>query len=229
MEPLHAFEQFRTIHPLRQEEYNPTPENIRRWVWHIKERNNRPAIQPHHVDTSALNALRKERAVLYYRDFPRQTQAFYSLVASCFPGRQVFACGSRVRGDYFDETLDTRAARRSGGKPEKPSDFDFWVGDNQPEAHALPVGADRARCRIPETEKIPLPMWDFSKLPEHEHATIIRLLGSNDLWALAEIHNRYSLSERHICCDVLTAQRWFVWAVEQGIIKATDAYVENKQ
>lgn len=229
MEPHRVFDQFQILHPLRQEQYNPTPGNVQRWLWHIKARQACPVTQPYFPDTSALDALRHERGVLCFKDFPRQTQAFYNLIASCFPGRQVFACGSRVRGDYFDETLDTRAARRSGGKAEKPSDFDFWVGDNLPETHPLPPGADRARCRIPETEKIPLPMWDFSKLPEHEHPNVIRLLASNDLWALAEIHNRYDLSERHICCDVLTAQRWFVWAVAQGIIKDTNAYVESKQ
>lgn len=229
MEARHVFEQFQHIHPLSREEYRPTAENVRRWQWHINARNNGPATLPYFVDTSALEVLRQNRGVSNFKDFPRATQVFYNLIASCFPGRPVFACGSRVRGDYLDETLDTTTARRSGGKAGKVSDFDFWVGDNSPEAYPLPPGADRARCRIPESEKVLLPMWDFSKLPDHEHANVIRLLGTNDLWALAEIHNRYNLSERHICCDVLTAQRWFAWAVSQGIIKDANAYVENKQ
>ena len=51
-------------------------------------------------DLSGVDHLRQLRGVKTFADFPRSTQDIYLQVARCFPGWQVWAVGSRVRGDY---------------------------------------------------------------------------------------------------------------------------------
>lgn len=220
-----VFDTFMALHPLSQERFSPSRANLRRWEWHIQAAQVKKRYPAFIQDNSILDLIRNNRRVRSFNDFPEATALVYVLVASCFPGQQVWACGSRVRGDYMEDgdAPEILEARRLAGKSPKFSDFDFWVNSLADPIHPLPEKCDRARCRIPEFEKIPLPMWDFKKLPENEHARVIELLQTNDLAGLAEIHNKYQLSERHICCDLVTAQRWFAWAVTEGIIKSIPA------
>ena len=176
-------------------------------------------------DTSEIEKLRSKRRISRFKDFPWPTAKRYMDIAGAYPGKQVYACGSRVRGDYIDifikDAFKIRLARVNAGMADKKeSDFDFWV-----EPNSVPVGivsrrADRCRLRIPENEKIPLPMWDFSKLPESEFESVKSLLAANDIQALVKIHDRYQLSEYSYCCSGIEGVRnWFQWAVNQGIIK----------
>lgn len=143
----------------------------------------------------------------------------YQRIASCYPWAQVYAVGSRVRGDHADGSKKTEQARACGGKANKWSDYDYWVISDKPSVHRPPAGSDRVKCRVPQHEKIPVPMWDFSKLPASEHQEVRRLLCTNDLIALVRLHNKYHLSDNVYCCDLVAAQRWFAWAVENGLIK----------
>lgn len=182
-------------------------------------------------DTTGIDALRKVRRVAKYSDFPHYTKAVYCGVAACYPGAQVYACGSRVRGDYMDwvnmentdgfTSKEVLQARADAGMMEKyDSDFDYWVEPEYTYVSELPTNTDRCRVRVPENEKIPLPMWDFSKLPESEHENVKRLLQSNDIQGLVRIHDKYGLSEYQYCCSgVEGVKNWFNWAVETGAIK----------
>lgn len=207
------------MHPLNAETFNPTEDNIRRWLWHLKEYGARPVFEKFEFDFSALDRLRSRRRIRLFSQFPKDTMLVYQRIASCYPWAQVYAVGSRVRGDYADGKKKTAEARSSGGKANKWSDYDYWVATDKPPAHLLPGGADHVRCRVPAHEKILVPMWDFSKLPDHEHQNVRRLLQTNDLVALVRIHDKYRLSANVYCCDLISAQRWFAWAVENNLVK----------
>lgn len=176
-------------------------------------------------DKQYIEDLRHIYRVSKYRYFPLEARDVYKKIAGCFPGVQVYACGSRVRGDYIEkESLifwQIKDARmKAGMAPKEDSDFDFWVAPEFMPVSDLPPFADRCRLRIPKNEKIPLPMWDFSKLPESEHARVKALLSQNDIQGLVKIHDKYQLSEYSYCCSGIEGVRnWFTWAIEQGIVK----------
>lgn len=59
--------------------------------------------------------------------------------------------------------------------------------------------------------------WDFTKLPQTEHAAVLEAYATNDARKLLEIHDKYELSPHKYCCiDGLMA--WFAWAIKNGII-----------
>jgi len=113
-------------------------------------------------DLSGVEALRKLRGVKSFDQFPESTKAVYLAVAKCFPGWQVYAIGSRVRGDYVDrfEGSAIYAARyRAGMKSKIESDFDFLVSPDAVQVGELPENTERVRCRIPENERIEIPIF----------------------------------------------------------------------
>lgn len=117
---------------------------------------------PIKYDLSGVERLRKLRGVKTFDDFTESTRDVYLAVAKCFPGWQVWAVGSRVRGDYVLETDGEwiRAARAKAGMKEKrESDFDFLVSPDAVQVGELPPGAERVRCRIPENERIEIPIF----------------------------------------------------------------------
>ena len=59
--------------------------------------------------------------------------------------------------------------------------------------------------------------WDFSRLPEHEHATVIEAYKTNDARKLIEIHDQYKLSPHQYCC-ASGLMSWYAWAIENGTI-----------
>lgn len=113
-------------------------------------------------DLSGVEELRKTRGVKTFADFPERTQEIYLQVAKCFPGWQVWACGSRVVGHYVDKRdgEEIRRARIDAGIKDKiESDFDFLVEPNANQSGKLPDGAERVRCKIPSNEKIKVPIY----------------------------------------------------------------------
>lgn len=64
--------------------------------------------------------------------------------------------------------------------------------------------------------------WDFSRLPESEHARVIELMEAGKWWALVEIHNKYALSDSNYCCSntLKGLKNWYKHGVETGQIKA---------
>lgn len=113
-------------------------------------------------DFSGVEILREIRGVRLFDQMPLYAQRVYLQVAKCFPGVQVWACGSRVRGDYVepgDGDWIREARRNAGMKPKYESDFDFLVSPDAVQVGELPQNCERVRCRIPENERIPIPIF----------------------------------------------------------------------
>lgn len=175
-------------------------------------------------DTKDIEAIRAKYGVKDFAEFNQYVADSFRFIADAYPGVQVYACGSRVRGDYISawhpEFWRVKDARlRAGMANKNTSDYDYWI---PPEIETVPGNSmfDRVRVRIPENEKIPIPMWDFSKLPESEHVNVKALLSANDIQSLVKIHDRYGLSPHSYCCSGIEGVKaWFEWAINQGIIK----------
>lgn len=113
-------------------------------------------------DLSGVERLRKLRGVKTFDDFPETTKAVYLAVAKCFPVWQVWAVGSRVRGDYVNEKYGEfiREVRAKAGMRNKiESDFDFMVAPDAVQVGELPPNTERVRVRIPDSEKIEIPIF----------------------------------------------------------------------
>ena len=113
-------------------------------------------------DLSGVEHLRQLRGVKTFAGFPQSTQDIYLQVARCFPGWQVWAVGSRVRGDYVTAICgsDVHLAREQAGmKTRLWSDYDFLVSPEAVQTGELPPNTERVKCRIPETEKIKIPIF----------------------------------------------------------------------
>lgn len=117
---------------------------------------------PVHRDLSGVEELRKLRGVKTFEEMPLYVQRVYLEVARCFPNIQVWACGSRVRGDYIEpgDYFFVKIAREMAGmKPKKESDFDFFIYGKAHPVCALPPNTELVKCRIPEKELIAIPIF----------------------------------------------------------------------
>lgn len=113
-------------------------------------------------DYSGVETLRNIRGVRSFDQFPPNTQAVYLAVARCFPDVQVWACGSRVRGDYVlpdDGDWIREQREKAGMKPKQESDFDFWIEGTPEPVEELPPNTEQAKCRVPENEKVMIPIY----------------------------------------------------------------------
>lgn len=161
--PFATWLKFRLLHPFNRESYNQTPENMARWKYHILATEKVPALKVIKVDNNVLILLRGEYRVTRFQDFPQETKWVYEAIARRFPGSQVYACGSRVRGDYVDSVKDAGmidARLRAGMKARYLSDYDFWVEPGAQQVGDLPENTDRCRLRIPENEKVQIPIYE---------------------------------------------------------------------
>lgn len=84
----------------------------------------------------------------------------------------------------------------------------------------LPEWADVLFAGVPDNEKVPIPMWDFTRLPKDKHAEVIELFNNQRWGLLMQIHNDYALSPNVYCCNEAPIIRYFTWAIENGKIKA---------
>ncbi len=208
--------------PLRKEPYDPTPGNLRRWQWHISQSEAMEKGDPIEKNDWLLNSIRCSRWAYSFSDFPEKTRAVYAAISARFPGAQVWACGSRVRGDYVDgpDDIILRAARRLARMKDKEfSDFDFWTAPDAEQVGALPENVDRCRVRVPENEKIAIPMWEFDKLPPEEHTQVAQWIDQGNWGKLAAVHDKYALSPHSYCCDIEGLKNWFRWGLQNGKIK----------
>lgn len=221
-----TWQRFRLAHPHSREPFIDTPANRLRWEYHLQEVQQ---MQERDAIIASENILQRFfsglRAPASFEKMDVQTQQRYGMIYDCFPGVQIFACGSRVNGDYVDAWSEPhiREMRRALGKAEKvESDFDFWVPSNISPVFDLPTFADRLFYLPAGERKIPVPMWDFSKLPEHEHAGAIEATQNARVGALILLHDRYQLSPYSYCgCsgDEQAVLRHFRAAIDGGKIK----------
>jgi len=68
--------------------------------------------------------------------------------------------------------------------------------------------------------------WDFSKLPEREHAVAGKAVADADIDTLRGLMNKYRLSNYNYCCgDETGIYTWFRDAVEKKIINAENVII----
>lgn len=177
-------------------------------------------------DTKGIDEIRAKYGVSDYSQFKDFHKYYWKLLSGMYPGVQVYACGSRVRGDYIEpghpEFCNVKEARVKAGMSQKgTSDYDYWLPSKIKKSVSFShTYFDRVRVRVPDNEKIPIPMWDFSKLPESEHSNVKAALLANDIQSLVKIHDRYGLSPHSYCCSGIEGVKaWFEWAIKQGIVK----------
>lgn len=231
----YVYDEFKHLFPNNREEFVPTPENVARWDWHIRQKNGERKAREwvYEFDPETVEearALARSRKPENFEAMPEHAKTAYRFIASIFPDRQIWVCGSRATGEYMGERDGGNIVRmrRILGKSDKKkvSDYDFWMAVGPGETRGdiiklLPSWADFVPSGIPGAEKIAVPMyeWDFNKLPEHEHQRVIEAYEANRVGVLMAIHNDYRLSPEHYCCEGKAVVRWFKWAIENGTIK----------
>ena len=231
LNPLHLndmtayeiFHAFKTVCPNSSDKFRPTLENIAHWKFQICRAREQQQFEPITLNKEPLEKIKQLRRFENFGEMPEYMQLKYLRIASCFPGFQVWAAGSRVDGSYVEGWSEPEVfeARELAGKQKKIcSDYDFVVHPDAVAYYPLVLAFVKAdRLKVRTQTKIKIPMWSFDKLPETEHKEVIRLLNKNDEAGLAAIHNQYRLSPHDYCCDLLPVVRHFAWAVEQGLIK----------
>jgi hypothetical protein len=228
------FADFKALHPNNREPFDPTFDNLVRWEQAVRNARQRQGAEtkPFNVpDGSKSRQFADLRMVSSFDQFPAPTKKRYMEIAAMFPGRRVYATGSRVTGEYVDEGAQDIVLKMRADllkKPVKESDYDFTLdfepGEDIEKLRAsLPQWADLVQ-RLPEGEpKILIPMWDFTKIPAERHAEIADMVAKKQWGRLMDIHNEYRLTEQTMCCNSDAARRWFTWAVENGVIKGSAA------
>lgn len=160
-----VWEKFKSIHPDTKEVPVFTPENVHRWLYHIREYFGRGAFKSVKLDTLDLEKIRTLRVVKNFAGFSKGQQESYTEIAKCFPGVQVYACGSQVRGDWFDFCLPNAetiiaARQKAGMRVDRYSDFDFWVAGGVEPSSQLPSSTDRFRGKFNEKEMVAIPIYN---------------------------------------------------------------------
>lgn len=225
------FDRFKQAYPHSIETYNPTMDNVRRWQWSLQQADIRqtterkdftmPSGQPR------AKALARSRAVGVFSRLPALDRGKFLYLAALFPGRRVYATGSRTNGEWVDADSPGSIRQMRADLLKKDvvaSDYDIaldFTPDDDIDAlrKLLPPWGDLI-VRVPDGEpKIEIPMWDFSKLPVELHDEIVDLVERHQWGQLMAIHNDYGLTDTMFCCDHRPAQEWFTYAVNKGIIK----------
>lgn len=215
------YKKYKAAYPASAEPFDPSAKNIARWETALSNKAKADAITGDAIllDFCDIEALRSARAVKEYSEFPPQTQKVYQAVKEAFIGVPCFACGSRVRGDHVDfwnecDGAIRRARAKAGMRDKQESDFDFWVSGEHEAQCDIPLNSERVRTKISKKEMVELPDWDFSKLPETEHARVIELINM-EAWAkLLIIHDQYKLSPYSYCCDLEGFKKWWRHGIE---------------
>lgn len=235
------FEKFKALHPGNNEAFEPSLENLRRWNWAVREANRRNSVEYEKfgdVDPKLVvsaQALAESRSSRSFGRLPQYIRTKFEELASFFPGRKVYATGSRITGEYVDPTSGDKVRRMRQVLRKKEvaeSDYDIIV-DPLPEGKiedirkGLPSWADLVINPLPDDPKILVPMWDFSKLPEERHEEVITLFNLRAWGKLMAIHNEHQLSAEFYCCEVDAVRRWFTWGIENGHIKAQNEDIEK--
>lgn len=226
------FADFQALHPNNRETFNPTFDNLLRWEHAVRTTRQRAAIktEPFSLpDDRRSRQFANSRRVATFQRFPTLTQNKYLEIASMFPGRRVYATGSRVTGEFIDLGATEKVVKMRADLLKKDvavSDYDFTIdfepGDDLEKIRAMiPPGFDLVQ-NVPTGEpKILIPMWDFTKIPADRHGEIVDMVEREQWGRLMDIHNEFGLSAQTLCCDNESAKRWFTWAVENGLIQRT--------
>jgi len=215
-----------------QNPYPATPEKLSQWIFHINSRNRTPAQEEiRKIKNIEADTMKDHRCFNNWGQMPAYMRHIYLKIADAFAGIQIAAVGSRIDGAYIEswDGEELRKYREDWGKSGKiQSDYDFTVLDkiditlrskryNAAKAEAKEYEVDLLIMHLSK-EKINVPMWDFSKLPEFEKANARKLFEGQEWGSLMALHNKYTLSENYYCCNELPIIRWFTWAADTGLI-----------
>lgn len=223
------FEAFKALNPNCKDVFEPTLPNLQRWQWHVNESRFRPQydkVLPGIIKTED-EKLVSARAFRTFGQMPKYMQNRFRTLAALFLGREVYATGSRVNGDWIEIDSPTHIARLReslGKSPKLESDYDICIelfpGENRDELTAkLPPWGDLLPHGVKSEQKVLIPMWNWDKLPESEYQNAIDLFNAQRWGALMALHNKYGLSPQTLCCDDAPVRTWFEWAIKEQIIK----------
>ncbi len=123
--------EFRAKHPNNSEGLPLTPENITRLQWHLKQELRKgDFVQIEYKENATARQIADSRRFETWEQMPAYMRANYLRIADCYAGSQVFACGSRVTGEYLERWSgpEIRQMRDNLCKSEKEeSDYDFLI------------------------------------------------------------------------------------------------------
>lgn len=224
------FADFQALHPNNREAFDPTIDNLLRWEYSVRTARERGEIVTKPFERPNDNRSRQfanSRRVASFQQFPTLTQNKYFEIAALFPGRRVYATGSRVTGEFIELGANEKVKKMRADLLKKNvavSDYDFTIdfepGDDLEKMRSVvPPGFDLVQNVPPGEPKILIPMWDFTKIPPDRHGEIVEMVEQKQWGRLMDIHNEFGLSSQTLCCNDESAKRWFTWAIENGLIE----------
>ena len=151
---------FKELHPNTPENPDYSEASVKRWLYHINEAEKNKGFEKVELDMTEIGAIRKRKAISRWDDFDAYQKRMYLSIGKCYPGSQVFACGSQVRGDHM--TMDSHiisARKKAGMRTDRESDFDYWIHPNIPTAALIPAESDRYRGKFNEKEMVAIPIY----------------------------------------------------------------------
>ena len=90
-----TWQRFRMLHPLSREPFVDTPENRRRWLYHIDIADSMARLDAIRTADS-LSPKIKSRSVSEFHEMPAYTRHIYGCIADCFLGIQVYRRRGRL-------------------------------------------------------------------------------------------------------------------------------------
>ena len=159
-EALLSWQRFKELHPNTPENPDYSEASVKRWLYHINEAEKNKGFEKVELDMTEIEAIRKRKAIERWDDFDAYQKRMYLSIAKCYPGSQVFACGSQVRGDHMTMVSHVISARKKAGmRTDRESDFDYWIHPNIPTAALIPAESDRYRGKFNEKEMVAIPIY----------------------------------------------------------------------
>lgn len=153
---------FKELHPNTPETPDYSEASVKRWLYHINEAEKNKGFEKVELDMGPIEAIRKNNRPTCFDDLWGYQRYNYMEIAKCFPGVDVWACGSHVRGDNMllhGNIGIIKARQKAGMRVDRDSDYDFWVHPITQPVKDLPCNSDRYRGKFNRKEMIPIPIY----------------------------------------------------------------------
>ena len=161
---LGIWARFKALHPNTPEIPDYSETSVKRWLYHINEAEKNKGFEKVELDMAEIQVIRLMRQKKAWDEFDATQKDVYGSVSECFPGIQVFACGSQMRGDSinssvfgFSEVISARI--KAGMRVDRISDFDYWVHPSATPCKPTIIGTDRYRGKFNEKEMVAIPIY----------------------------------------------------------------------
>lgn len=159
---LGIWARFKALHPNTPEIPDYSGASVKRWLYHINEAEKNKGFEKVELDMGPIEAIRKNNRPTCFDDLWGYQRYNYMEIAKCFPGVDVWACGSHVRGDNMllhGNIGIIKARQKAGMRVDRDSDYDFWVHPITQPVKDLPCNSDRYRGKFNRKEMIPIPIY----------------------------------------------------------------------